>query len=156
MWKGDALTQTHTHTLPYTRTHTHTQTQPPPRSLLCAQPTPCPDFHDKNAPGLPTAAQLQRLAAATQARRVSALRHHHAQPPRDTEHKIHDPPAPSRAPRDNMVPRSGFRFVSHYLKTSRPYMCVCPWKSQSQGATAIAHTLKNEDNLHAKVSPIDM
>lgn len=153
----------HTHT--HARTHAHTHfpatpqrihLQPPPRSLLRAQCTSCPDFHDTNALALPAAAQLRRLApaTATQGRRVPE--HRHAQPPRDTRHKIHDAPAPSRAPRANTVPTSGFCFVSHCLKTSSLCMCACPWKSQSQGATAIAHTLKNEDNLHAKVPSIDM
>lgn len=50
----DTNTHRHTHTL----LCAHKYIQPPPRSLLCAQPTPCPDFHDKNMPGLPTAAQL--------------------------------------------------------------------------------------------------
>lgn len=127
-------TNTHTHTLPCAhKPHSHhrgARSVHSPRRAQTSTTGTCPASPRQRSPN----------ASATQARRASALPTATHSLPRDTEHKIHYPPAPSRAPQDNTVPRSGFRLVSHYLKTNRLCMCVSAEKSEPGSNSYCSHT----------------
>lgn len=172
LWKGDALT--HKHPLPR---YIHTHSSPPPLahtpSATTAEPAPraahaVPEL-PRQEPALPPSPRQLSSSTSPQPLSLSLplpLPHEHGVSQRPaaathslpvtpgTKYTIHQhPPEPHWATR---FLTSSFWFGSRYLKTSSLYVCVCPWKNQSQGATAIAHTLKNEDNLHANVPSIDM